>query len=82
MRAAVLDEPETALRVETICKPQPRVSGIGEAVGVGVLTCAAGDQVVAGFLTPCGLCRSCARGGDDLCSDPPVIRASQEAGPR
>jgi succinate semialdehyde reductase (NADPH) len=103
MRAAVLDEPGTGLRVETIRKPAPRagevlirvracgvcatdlhvikgevgfptpcvlgheVSGVVEAVGAGVVTCAPGDPVVAAFLMPCGWCRSCARGRDDLC---------------
>ena len=103
MRAAVLDEPGTALRVETIRKPEPRagevlvrvracgvchtdlhvikgevgfptpcvlgheVSGVVEAVGAGVSSCAPGDPVVAAFLMPCGSCRWCARGRDDLC---------------
>ena len=104
MRAAVLDGPGTAMRVETILQtaaagreryflrvracgvcatdlhvikgevgfPTPcvlghEVSGVVEAVGAGVVTCAPGDQVVAAFLMPCGFCRSCARGRDDLC---------------
>ena len=103
MRAAVLDGPRTALRLETILKPEPKagevllqvracgvcatdlhvikgevgfptpcvlgheVSGVVEAVGDGVVTCAPGDQVAAAFLMPCGFCRSCARGRDDLC---------------
>ena len=103
MRAAVLDDPRTALRVETILKPEPKagevllqvracgvcatdlhvikgevgfptpcvlgheVSGVVEAVGDGVVTCAPGDRVAAAFLMPCGFCRSCARGRDDLC---------------
>ena len=103
MRAAVLDDPGTALRVETILKPQPKagevllrvracgvcatdlhvikgevgfptpcvlgheVSGVVEAVGAGVVTCTPGDRVSAAFLMPCGFCRSCARGRDDLC---------------
>ena len=81
MRAAVLDDPGTALRVETILKPEPKagevllrvracgvcatdlhvikgevgfptpcvlgheVSGVVEAVGDGVVTCAPGDRV-------------------------------------
>ena len=103
MRAAVLDDPGTALRVETIPRPEPKAgevllrvracgvcatdlhvikgavgfptpcvlgheeSGVVEAVGDGVVTCAPGDPVVAAFLMPCGFCRSCARGRDDLC---------------
>ena len=103
MRAAVLDDPRTPLRVETILKPAPKagevllrvracgvcatdlhvikgevgfptpcvlgheVSGVVEAVGDGVATCAPGDHVAGAFLMPCGFCRSCARGRDDLC---------------
>ena len=43
------------------------VSGVVEAVGPGVSQCAPGDRVAAAFLMPCGFCRSCARGRDDLC---------------
>jgi S-(hydroxymethyl)glutathione dehydrogenase/alcohol dehydrogenase len=103
MRAAVLDEPGTRMRVETVPRPTPQagevllrvracgvchtdlhvikgevafptpcvlgheVSGVVTAVGSGVVTCAPGDPVVAAFLMPCGFCRSCARGRDDLC---------------
>jgi succinate semialdehyde reductase (NADPH) len=51
----------------TPCVLGHEVSGVVEAVGAGVVTCAPGDQVVAAFLMPCGFCRSCARGRDDLC---------------
>src|SRR3954453_20294121 len=103
MRAAVLDDPRTALRVETILRPEPKVgevllrvrargvcatdlhvikgemsfptpcvfghevSGVMEAVGDGVVTCAPGDQVTTAFLMPCGFCRSCTPRRDDLC---------------
>ena len=102
MRAAVLDDPRTPLRLETIRRPEPKagevllrvracgvcatdlhvikgevrfptpcvlgheVAGVVEEVGDGVVTCAPGDQVAAAFLMPCGFCRSCARGRDDL----------------
>jgi succinate semialdehyde reductase (NADPH) len=104
MRAAVLNEPGTELRVETIVKPEPNagevllrvracgvchtdlhvikgevafptpcvlgheVSGIVEAVGLGVSQCAPGDSVVTAFIMPCGFCRFCAQGRDDLCA--------------
>ncbi len=51
----------------TPCVLGHEVSGVVEAVGAGVVTCAPGDPVVAAFLMPCGYCRSCARGRDDLC---------------
>jgi succinate semialdehyde reductase (NADPH) len=51
----------------TPCVLGHEVSGVVEAVGAGVVSCAPGDRVVAAFLMPCGFCRSCARGRDDLC---------------
>ncbi len=99
MRAAVLDEPGTKLRVETIGKPEPRagevlvrvcacgvcatdlhvikgevgfptpcvlgheVSGVVQAVGDGVVTCAPGDQVAAAFMMPCPRSHHADRGG-------------------
>ena len=51
----------------TPCVLGHEVSGVVEAVGAGVVTCAPGDPVVAAFLMPSGFCRSCARGRDDLC---------------
>jgi S-(hydroxymethyl)glutathione dehydrogenase/alcohol dehydrogenase len=55
------------VRFPTPCVLGHEVSGVVEAVGAGVVTCAPGDRVVAAFLMPCGFCRSCARGRDDLC---------------
>jgi S-(hydroxymethyl)glutathione dehydrogenase/alcohol dehydrogenase len=105
MRAAVLERPQTALRVETIPTPEPKagevllrvracgvchtdlhvikgevafptpcvlgheVSGVVEAVGPDVTQCAPGDPVVTAFIMPCGTCRFCAQGRDDLCSN-------------
>jgi succinate semialdehyde reductase (NADPH) len=51
----------------TPCVLGHEVSGVVAAVGAGVITCAPGDPVVAAFLMPCGFCRCCARGRDDLC---------------
>ncbi len=51
----------------TPCVLGHEVSGVVESVGGGVVTCAPGDRVAAAFLMPCGFCRSCARGRDDLC---------------
>jgi S-(hydroxymethyl)glutathione dehydrogenase/alcohol dehydrogenase len=43
------------------------VSGTVEAVGPGVNGVAPGVVVVASFIMPCGRCRFCAVGRDDLC---------------
>jgi succinate semialdehyde reductase (NADPH) len=45
------------------------VSGIVREVGAGVTDLAPGDRVVASFIMPCGTCRHCVRGHDDLCED-------------
>lgn len=43
------------------------VSGIVAAVGPEVHGLAPGDRVVGAFVMPCGTCRQCERGRDDLC---------------
>ncbi len=43
------------------------VSGVVAAVGNGVETVRVGDRVVASFIMPCGWCRHCVRGAEDLC---------------
>ena len=43
------------------------VSGTVEAVGPDVVGLAPGARVVASFVMPCGRCRFCAVGRDDLC---------------
>lgn len=43
------------------------VSGVVEEVGAGVDNVAAGDEVVCSFIMPCGDCRHCVRGKEDLC---------------
>lgn len=45
------------------------VSGVVREVGPGVTNFAVGDRVVASFIMPCGTCRHCVRGHDDLCED-------------
>jgi S-(hydroxymethyl)glutathione dehydrogenase/alcohol dehydrogenase len=43
------------------------VSGIVAAVGDGVTNVVVGDRVAASFIMPCGTCRHCVRGLEDLC---------------
>ncbi|MGW6335359.1 zinc-binding dehydrogenase [Nocardia rhamnosiphila] len=43
------------------------VSGVVEQLGEGVETIAVGDNVVCSFIMPCGDCRHCVRGAEDLC---------------
>lgn len=43
------------------------VSGIVEQLGDGVDDIAVGDSVVCSFIMPCGNCRHCVRGAEDLC---------------
>lgn len=43
------------------------ISGIVETVGDGVSHVAPGDRVVSAFIMPCGTCRHCVRGHDDIC---------------
>ncbi|OQS12515.1 alcohol dehydrogenase [Nocardia donostiensis] len=43
------------------------VSGVVAEVGEGVGNVAVGDSVVCSFIMPCGDCRHCVRGMEDLC---------------
>ncbi len=43
------------------------VSGTVAALGEGVVGVALGDPVVCAFIMPCGTCRHCVRGLEDLC---------------
>jgi succinate semialdehyde reductase (NADPH) len=43
------------------------VSGVVEQIGEGVDNVAVGDRVVCSFIMPCGDCRHCVRGMEDLC---------------
>lgn len=43
------------------------ISGHIEALGDGVEGLAVGDRVVGAFIMPCGTCRQCAAGRDDMC---------------
>lgn len=103
MRAAVLEAPGSALKVEEIPIPEHRagevlvkvascgvchsdlhvmknelafptpavlgheISGTVEAMGPGVFGLAIGMPVVASFIMPCGACKYCVEGRDDLC---------------
>jgi S-(hydroxymethyl)glutathione dehydrogenase/alcohol dehydrogenase len=44
------------------------VVAIGEGAGRADSTVAVADRVVGAFIMPCGSCRACARGRDDMCS--------------
>ncbi len=43
------------------------VSGVVAALGDDVVGVAVGDRVVCAFIMPCGTCRHCVRGYEDLC---------------
>lgn len=43
------------------------VSGVVEQIGEGVRSVEVGDEVVCSFIMPCGDCRHCVRGMEDLC---------------
>ena len=43
------------------------ISGTVRTVGSGVEGLSPGDRVVSSFIMPCGTCRHCVRGHDDLC---------------
>lgn len=43
------------------------ISGHIEALGEGVQGLAVGERVVGAFIMPCGTCRQCAVGRDDMC---------------
>lgn len=43
------------------------ISGTVDAVGEGVAALAVGQAVVCSFVMPCGRCRACASGNDELC---------------
>jgi S-(hydroxymethyl)glutathione dehydrogenase/alcohol dehydrogenase len=43
------------------------ISGVVAKLGSGVGHVGVGDRVVSAFIMPCGTCRHCARGRDDLC---------------
>ena len=51
----------------TPCVLGHEISGTVEAVGPGVDGVEVGTRVVSAFIMPCGTCRHCARGRDDLC---------------
>jgi S-(hydroxymethyl)glutathione dehydrogenase/alcohol dehydrogenase len=45
------------------------ISGWVEQTGPGVEGLTEGDRVVCSFIMPCGTCRHCARGHEDLCEE-------------
>ncbi len=49
------------------CVMGHEISGTVAALGPGVDHVAVGDRVVSAFIMPCGTCRFCVRGRDDLC---------------
>ncbi|MCZ2824613.1 MULTISPECIES: zinc-binding dehydrogenase [unclassified Modestobacter] len=51
----------------TPCVLGHEVSGIVAEIGPDVSTVAVGDRVVCAFIMPCGTCRHCVRGHEDLC---------------
>jgi S-(hydroxymethyl)glutathione dehydrogenase/alcohol dehydrogenase len=51
-------------------------SGTVEAVGPGVTGLAAGDRVVLGWKTHCGVCRQCTNGWPHLCDRSPKVAES------
>jgi succinate semialdehyde reductase (NADPH) len=51
----------------TPCVLGHEISGTVAALGPGVIAPAVGSRVVCSFIMPCGTCRFCAQGRDDLC---------------
>ena len=51
----------------TPCVLGHEIAGVVEALGGGVEGVAVGDRVVCAFIMPCGRCRHCVRGRDELC---------------
>ncbi len=55
------------VKFPTPCVLGHEISGTVAALGPGVEGPALGSNVVSAFIMPCGTCRHCARGRDDLC---------------
>src|SRR5579863_10201210 len=51
----------------TPCVLGHEIAGLVEEVGPGVSGWAGGERVACAFIMPCGHCRWCARGRDDMC---------------
>jgi S-(hydroxymethyl)glutathione dehydrogenase/alcohol dehydrogenase len=51
----------------TPCVLGHEIAGVVEAVGPGVDGWSGGERVACAFIMPCGHCRWCARGRDDMC---------------
>jgi succinate semialdehyde reductase (NADPH) len=55
------------VKFPTPCVLGHEISGVIEQVGPGVAGLAVGDRVACSFIMPCGICRHCVRGHEDLC---------------
>lgn len=55
------------VKFPTPCVLGHEISGVVEQIGPGVVGLAIGDRVVCSFIMPCGTCRHCVRGLEDLC---------------
>lgn len=55
------------VKFPTPCVLGHEISGVIEQVGPGVVGLTIGDRVVCSFIMPCGTCRHCVRGLEDLC---------------
>ncbi|HXR13403.1 MAG TPA: zinc-binding dehydrogenase [Solirubrobacteraceae bacterium] len=51
----------------TPCVLGHEIAGVLEEAGPGVVGWQGGERVACAFIMPCGSCRHCARGRDDLC---------------
>jgi succinate semialdehyde reductase (NADPH) len=51
----------------TPCVLGHEISGLVRETGAGVTGLAPGDRVVSSFIMPCGVCRHCVRGHEDIC---------------
>src|SRR6266853_1978631 len=66
MRASVLFEQRTALKVEDVELEAPRAGEV-QAVGPGVQTLRVGDHVILSWAPTCGRCHYCVIGRPNLC---------------
>lgn len=55
------------VKFPTPCVLGHEISGVIEQVGPGAVGVVIGDRVACSFIMPCGTCRHCVRGLEDLC---------------